>query len=30
METWDVLKAVEQHQAEEDKLQWEGTFKDYL
>ena len=30
METWDVLKAVEQHQAEEDKLHWEGTFKDYL
>jgi serine protein kinase len=30
MDTWDVLKAVEEHRAIENSLQWEGTFKEYL
>jgi len=30
MSTWDILKQVEEQRVLGDKLQWEGTFKDYL
>jgi len=30
MGNWDILKKAEEHRAQADKLQWEGTFKDYL
>ena len=30
MSSWDILKQAEEHRNTVDKLQWEGTFKDYL
>ena len=30
MSTWDILKQAEEQRQTADKLQWEGTFKDYL
>ena len=30
MSTWDILKQAEEQRQFADKLQWEGTFKDYL
>jgi serine protein kinase len=30
LSTWDILKQAEEQRQTADKLQWEGTFKDYL
>ena len=30
MSTWDILKQAEEQRQTANKLQWEGTFKDYL
>src|SRR3569833_1020919 len=30
MGNWEILKKAEEHRAQADKLQWEGTFKEYL
>ena len=30
MSTWDILAQAEEQRKTADKLQWEGTFKDYL